>query len=119
MIWNRFKFNEIYLYQKPVDMRKGIDGLGSIVAKEMLLDPGIPNLYLFTNRSRDKLKILLWENNGFWVLYKRLQKQRFHWPDWFTDNKITLNQEHCDYLLQGINLNGLKPHEKIFAAHHF
>jgi len=119
MIAERFVFDSIHLYRKPVDMRKGMDGLAAIVAGEMALDPMATKLFVFTNRGRDKIKLLLWERNGFWVLYKRLVKQRFHWPDWFESDALTLNETQLDYLLQGFNLNGMRPHKAVFLAHAF
>ena len=101
MIADRFQFDSIYLYRKPVDMREGMGGLAALVVAEMNLDPMKANLFVFTNRGRDKIKLLLWERNGFWVLYKRLAKQRFHWPDWFESDELTLTEEQLDLLLQG------------------
>ena len=118
MIWDRFKFDCIYLYKQPVDMRKSIDGLSSLVAA-LSFELTEPNLFVFTNRSRDKIKLLLWERNGFWLFYKRLCKQKFHWPDWFNQDTLLLSEEQTDQLLQGINLNGMRPHEAIFLAHSY
>lgn len=119
MIWDRFQFESIYLYQHPVDMRKGMDGLATLVSAELSLNPMSTNLFIFTNRSRDKIKLLLWERNGFWVLYKRLSKQKFHWPNWFDSESLSLSEEQVDLLLQGINLNGLQPHKAVFLEHAF
>ena len=117
MNWERFVFNEIYLYRHPVDMRKGADGLAALVTVEMSLEPCSSVLFIFTNKNRDKIKILFWESNGFWVFYKRLVKQRFHWPDWFEEDALTLNAEQCDLLLQGFNLNGMRPHKKLHLSY--
>ena len=57
------------------------------------------------------MKLLIWHLNGFWVLYKSLEKQRFHWPDWFEDDCITLAHEQLDYLIDGYNLNGMRPYK--------
>ena len=115
----RFQFDAIYLYREPVDMRKGMDGLAALVVAEMQLDPMSSSLFLFTNRHRDKIKLLLWERNGFWVLYKRLTKQKFHWPDWFENERLELSETQLDQLLKGFNLNGMRPHEAIFLQHSF
>lgn len=70
----------VYLYLEPVDMRKSIDGLSLLVEQELSLSPMQPAVFVFCNRGRDKIKLLLWERNGFIVWYKRLEKQRFCWP---------------------------------------
>ena len=111
MIFDRFKFESIYLYRDPVDMRKGADDLAALVNAEMNLEPCTAAVFVFINRGRNKLKILLWENNGFWVFYKRLIKQRFYWPGWFDGESLRLSEESIDLLLQGFNLNGMRAHK--------
>lgn len=118
-MWPRLQIQSIYLYRQPVDMRKGMNGLSSLVRAELDLDPMAPSVFVFTNRGRDKIKLLLWERNGFWVLYKRLVKQKFHWPDWFESDQLELSEEQFDLLLQGFNLNGMRPHNAIFMQHAF
>ncbi|WP_368494306.1 IS66 family insertion sequence element accessory protein TnpB [Bacillus toyonensis] len=61
---------KVYLAQGATDLRKSIDGLTAIVNEEFELDPFSPCLFVFCNRSRDKLKILVWEHNGFWLHYR-------------------------------------------------
>jgi len=51
---------------------------------------------VFINKGRDKIKLLIWHRNGFWVLYKRLPKQRFKWPDWFSADSLVLSQDQLD-----------------------
>jgi len=119
MIWDRFRFEAIYLYREPVDMRKGMDGLATLITAELELDPMRSDLFVFTNRKRDKIKLLLWERNGFWVLYKRLAKQKFHWPNWFDSGSLELTETQLDQLLKGFNLNGMRPHNALFLKHLF
>ena len=96
-----------------------MDGLSALVVSEMELDPMSSSLFVFINRGRDKIKLLIWERNGFWVLYKRLVKQRFHWPDWFQEDDLALDEKQLDLLLQGFNLNGMRPHNAVFLKHLF
>lgn len=107
----------VWIYRKPVDMRKSIDGLCAIVAMELGRNPADRSVYVFCNRARDKVKLLIWHRNGFWLLYKRLDRQRFYWPDWFNDEALTLSVEQLDQLLDGYNLNGMRPHRPISLAH--
>jgi len=108
---------QILVYQHPVDMRKQIDGLATIVTTQLGRDPADRSLYVFSNKGRNKLKMLIWHMNGYWLLYKRLEKQRFHWPDWFADESVTLTQEQLDQLLDGFNLNGMRPHRSLSFTH--
>jgi len=70
----------IYLYREPVDMRKSINGLVTIVEGQMELDPFSAALFIFCNRARTLIKLVYWEGNGFALLMKRLDKSRFQWP---------------------------------------
>jgi transposase len=99
----------VYLHRAPVDMRRQIDGL-SILAKEVMsLDPMSGAMFVFINRRRNKLKILLWERNGFIVWYKRLEQQRFHWPRTSTETVLTLTGEQLNWLLDGYDVWRMKP----------
>jgi len=62
-------------------MRKSINGLAAIVSYSFALDPFDQSLFVFCNRSRNKIKILYWDHNGFWLFYRRLEKGRFRWPE--------------------------------------
>lgn len=64
----------VYLACGATDMRKSIDGLAALVQEQFQLDPFSPCLFVFCNRQRDKLKILQWDHNGFWVQYRRLER---------------------------------------------
>jgi transposase len=70
----------VFIANEPVDFRKQIDGLALIVQDTLQLDPFSAHLFVFTNRPRDKLKLLYWHHNGYVLLYKRLEKGRFVWP---------------------------------------
>lgn len=113
----RWRGEQVYLYRDAVDFRKSINGLSAIVAAELGRNPTDRCLYVFSNRGRDKIKLLIWHLNGYWLLYKKLDKQRFKWPDWFEGQTMTLSAEQLDYLLDGYDLNGMRPHRSIAYAH--
>jgi transposase len=70
----------IYLGADPVDMRKGFEGLYGLVRDVLGQDPLSGHLFLFTNRSRSRVKALFWDGSGLSVCAKRLEKSRFRWP---------------------------------------
>ncbi|WP_192597511.1 IS66 family insertion sequence element accessory protein TnpB [Sporosarcina limicola] len=70
----------VYLACGHTDLRKSIDGLAAIVQEGFQLDSFSPSLFVFCNRRRDKLKILHWDHNGFWLYYRRLENGLFQWP---------------------------------------
>ena len=70
----------VYLARGATDMRKSIDGLTGVVQQVLTHDPFSGHLFVFCNRCRDRIKILYWEQSGFWLLHKRLEKGTFAWP---------------------------------------
>jgi transposase len=78
-----FRFHEglkVYLHREPIDFRLSINGLALLVERALGMDPFAACVYVFSNRRRNRVKILSWERNGFWLLLKRLEKDRFIWP---------------------------------------
>lgn len=106
----------VFLCVEPVDFRKSIDGLSMIVQEQLSLDPFAATLYCFINRRGDKIKILYWERSGFCLWYKRLEKQRFHWPEPSNDATITLDGQQLNWLLDGVDLWRNEPHRELHFA---
>lgn len=90
--------SKIYLYNKTTDMRKSFNALAVIIHEQIKEDPANGALYVFCNRSQDKLKILQWEKNGFWLHYKRLAKGKFSIPT-KEDADLIINNLDLMYLL--------------------
>jgi transposase len=98
-----------YLYTQPTDMRKSFDGLCGIVTAHLEQDPTCGAVFLFLNRRRDRIKLLVWDRNGFWILYKRLEQGRFQIPVTDTEKKeLLLPYETIIMLLEGIDLSSIK-----------
>ena len=74
------KVKNIYLAQMPADLRKGIDGYVSLVQGPLALDPLDGSLFLFVNRQKNKIKGIIRDGNGFWLVYKRLSRSSLQWP---------------------------------------
>jgi transposase len=94
----------IYLAVEPVDMRKQFNGLWALAAEKLREDPFGGSWFVFTNKERDRLKILFWDGSGVWVLAKRLEKGRFTWPASRDATKISLEPAALTMLLSGIDL---------------
>lgn len=97
----------VYLAREPVDFRKQIDGLSLHVQEVLELDPFAPHLFVFRNRSGDKLKVLYWHGNGFCLLYKRLDRGRFCWPA-MPDAVHHCTLRDLQWLLDGLDLSALQ-----------
>lgn len=96
-----FTGKRVYLACGRTDMRKSINGLSAIVEGQFHLDPFDEAVFVFCNRNRDRLKILEWNGDGFWLYFKRLEKGRFRWPDENGDATMTLTAEELAILLGG------------------
>jgi len=103
---------DIYLYREPVDFRKQSNGLAAIVERELGHNPFSGGLYVFTNRHRNRIKMLMWENTGFVLYYKTLAEEKFLWPR--TDNEvISLTGQQINFLLDGLDILQMKGHKKL------
>lgn len=97
---------KIYFARDLVDMRNGIDGLKAIVEAALKKDPFEGHLFVFVGKSKDKVKILFWNKNGFVLHMKRLEKGRFQLP--VVDGraaKVEMEATELAMLLDGIDLN--------------
>lgn len=81
-------------------MRKSINGLAAIVESSFALDPFDQALFVFCNRQRNRLKILTWEDNGFWLHFKRLERGHFKWPAPGETATMTLKPEELWNLIK-------------------
>ena len=94
---------QVYLVTGYTDLRRGIDGLADIVQSQLLLDPFSKALFLFCGRRCDRIKGLLWEGDGFLLLYKRLDNGRFQWPRSETE-AVMLTSQQIRWLLEGLKI---------------
>ncbi|HEV8596980.1 MAG TPA: IS66 family insertion sequence element accessory protein TnpB [Candidatus Dormibacteraeota bacterium] len=94
----------IYVATGATDLRRSIDGLAALVRERFDLDPLSGHLFLFRNRRGDRLKILAWDQGGFWVLYKRLERGTFAWPREEDDAPVILRSTDLLLLLSGVDL---------------
>jgi transposase len=107
--------DRVYLARGNTDMRKSIDGLAVLVKECFDLDPFSPCLFVFCNRKRDKIKILQWQHNGFWLHYRRLERGTFQWPDDDVSTTLTISYRQLRWLLDGISYNQKEAHQEVTA----
>lgn len=100
---------KIYIAVEGVDMRKGFDGLYGLVRDRLGHDPLSGHLFLFSNRDRSRLKILVWDGSGLWVCAKRLEKGRFRWPSATEGSCLAMRPEELAMLLNGLDLADAQP----------
>jgi transposase len=104
----------VYLAVGATDMRKQIDGLAALVEDVLEQDPFSESLFVFCNARRDKLKILYWQRNGFWLWYRRLERERFRWPPNETAAAaIEVSARELRWLLDGLDIAHVEGHRKV------
>ena len=101
---------QIYLRTGATDMRKSINGLSGLVQNEMGLNPFKPGYFVFCNKARHLMKLLYWDRTGFALWYKRLEKDKFPWPEDESDAQ-SISAEQMYWLLDGIDF--FKAHKKL------
>ena len=94
----------IYLATGATDLRRSIDGLAALVRERFALDPTSGHLFLFRNRRGDRVKVLVWDAGGFWVLYKRLERGTFAWPAADDEARVEMRSRDLLLLLSGVDL---------------
>ena len=104
--------DKVYIACGYTDLRRGIDGLASIVQTQFNLDPFTNTLFLFCGRRKDRIKALYWEGNGFVLLYKRLEEGRFQWPR-NEDEAKELTPQQYRWLMEGLKIEQPKAHRKV------
>jgi transposase len=101
-------FEKIYIACGYSDLRRGIDGFASMIQQEFRLDPFKPGiLFLFCGRKADRIKGLLWEGDGFLLLYKRLETGKFQWPRNEEEVKAISYQQY-KWLMEGLSIEQKK-----------
>ncbi|MGV8120683.1 MAG: IS66 family insertion sequence element accessory protein TnpB [Candidatus Xenobiia bacterium LiM19] len=106
----------VYLAPGYTDMRKSINGLAALVSSVFNLDPFSESWFVFSNRERNKVKILRWEHNGFWLHYRRLERGRFRWPSSEGGQTVVISRRQLQWLLDGLNIDQPKAHKKVTAS---
>ncbi len=96
----------VFVAVEPCDMRKSFNGLHAVVLEKLREDPVSGALFAFTNKRRNRLKLLYWDGTGLWVLAKRLEQGHFSWPKSGKDgaSKIKLAPEALSLLMDGIDM---------------
>lgn len=99
----------IFVVTGPTDLRKSFNGLYGIVAEQLGEDPTSGHLFVFCNRTRNRIKLLVWDGSGLWVCAKRLEQGSFawNWPEGSRSELIT--HESLSLLLGGIDLEKVRP----------
>ncbi len=106
---------QVYLAPGSTDLRKSIDGLSALVSAVFGQDPFSDRWFVFCNRQRDRLKILRWDYNGFWLHYRRLERGRFRWPEQ-DGEPLVITRRQLQWLLDGLTIEQKQAHRAVRAS---
>ena len=101
----------IFVRPGSTDLRKAVNGLSAVVQTEMEQEPFSGNVYVFCNRERKLLKAVYWDKTGFWLSQKRLEKDRYPWPQDEAQAR-ELTGEQLGMLLAGVDF--FRAHKEVF-----
>ena len=113
MLKDFYRAEKIYIACGYTDLRLGIDGLASLVQQKFELDPFSNALFLFCGRRRDRIKALYWEENGFVLLYKRLESGSFQWPRKESEARALTPQQYS-WIMEGLSIEQPKAQKAIY-----
>jgi len=100
--------HRIFLCVRSVDFRKAHDGLVAIVRDQFRDDPFGGDVFVFFNGARDRIKLLVWDRNGFWLLYKRLEKGRFPFDVQGEGERVEIERAQLSMILEGLDWKSAK-----------
>lgn len=103
----------VHLCCSPTDMRKNFNGLCAIITSSFKKDPLRDGIFVFVNKQRDRMKLLVWDRHGYWLLYKRLEAGRFQMPpaeehSTSTNESLKITYEQLMLIIEGIDLSTVK-----------
>ncbi len=107
------KNTSIYICDRPVDFRKSFNGLCGEVTNYLEQNPLNGHLFVFYNKNKDKIKLLFWDNDGYWIFYKCLEKGTFEMPKQMdSKNSIELSHQELMLILSGIELSSIRQRKR-------
>jgi transposase len=102
----------IYIATRPVDFRKGMDGLAAAVQQVLRLDPFSGVAFIFRAKRADRIKILIWDGSGLILIYKRLDEAKFRWPK-IEDGVMRLSPVQLSALFEGLDWSKVRAVRKL------
>ncbi|MBR9930143.1 IS66 family insertion sequence element accessory protein TnpB [Enterococcus faecium] len=104
MLYDLLQTKHIYIVCGKTDLRKGIDGLASLIQQEYQLELYEDAVFLFCGNRQDRFKLLYWDGDGFLLCYKRIENGKLKWPR-TKDEVRTLTNQQVRWLLEGLSID--------------
>lgn len=100
--------HRVFLCVAAVDFRKAHDGLCAVIRDQFRDDPFSGDVFVFHNGARDRIKLLVWDRNGFWLLYKRLERGTFPFAVRGQGTRVEIERAQLAMLLEGLEWRSVK-----------
>lgn len=110
---------KILICSEPVDMRKSIDGLVMLIVEQLDNNPQDKTLFIFYNKGQDKFKGIVWDGDGFILLYKRREKGRFKFPKNIESSTYEIDADLFKWLRKGFDFYALKSAPELKISNYF
>jgi len=110
-----FRLKKVWVYSEPIDFRKQINGLVDLVLSQLEKEPSNGDLYVFRNRQSNRLKLLVWDRNGYVMGYKRLEKGKFDFP--CVSGAIRFKMDELISLISGMPMVHFSGIKKVIYTH--
>lgn len=110
-------FPRLHLCTTPLDFRRGLEYLASVATEACGNRVMLGELFAFTNRARDRIRLIYWDDTGFAMWMKRLDKDRFTWPR-RDERVVALSVDEMRWLLAGLDIDKMRGHQKLAYASH-
>jgi transposase len=101
---------KVLVASRPIDFRRGVNGLVALVADQLAADPYCGDVFIFRSKRHDRLKLIVWDGTGMIMLTKWLEEGRFAWPP-VADGAVTLNASQMSMLIDGLDWSRVTPQE--------
>lgn len=105
--------SKVFVSCVPCDMRRGIESLAVVVEAVFGYDPFADCAYVFINKAADKMKILKWDTNGFWLMYKKLSTGVFRWQHTGEDTVLQIDRRQLIWLCEGLSIEQPHAHKQV------
>ena len=109
----------VYVCLEPVDMRKQANGLVALVVDEFSMSPQANLIYVFVSKDKRKVKMLYWHGNDFVLLYKKLERDKFIWPQQLDHAGFSITYNQLQWLLAGLDFYRMQQFPQIKYTHYY
>ena len=114
-LMSHIKFQNVWIYSEPIDFRKQVNGLVDVVLGALEKEPDNGDMYIFRNRRSNRIKMLLWDRNGYFLGLKRLEKGKFDFPE--SSESVQITESEMSGIISGMPMVRFSSEKKSIYTH--